>query len=373
MPVFPMEFFSSHKPQATTHKCARVLTRGRRCCGLVSPAALCLLLAACDNPSQITAAVEALKSREEKVAAREQAVAERNQQFQERERQIESTAASLERQRLELEGLKKTLLEEIAITKRQQDALLLRERRGPAPSVTAERVVVIDPSTGEILAEKNANRRAPVASTQKLLTALIILEAGNLDETVTIAKEDSNCAPVKISMNEGEQYSRRQLLTALMIKSFNNIARALARDNAGDVDAFARKMNERAKQLGMENSHFVNPNGLPADEQYSTARDMAKLAQAADALPELRNIVSTRSFAWKRANGSFDVLENTNRVLRTCECCDGMKTGYTEAAGYCLVASGEKEGRRRIVVVLSDTHSGVWKDAEALLLWSLKG
>ena len=190
---------------------------------------------------------------------------------------------------------------------------------------------------------------------------------------MTIAKEDSNCAPVKISMAEGEQYSRRQLLTALMVKSFNNIARALARDNAGSVDAFALKMNHKAESLGMENSHFVNPNGLPADDQYSTARDMSKVALAVDSVPELRQIVSTRTFAWKRSNGSFETLENTNRVLRTCEFCDGMKTGYTDAAGYCLVSSGEKDGRRRIVVVLSDTRDSVWKDSQALLEWSLKG
>jgi D-alanyl-D-alanine carboxypeptidase (penicillin-binding protein 5/6) len=133
------------------------------------------------------------------------------------------------------------------------------------------------------------------------------------------------------------------------------------------------RMNERAKELGMTSSRFVNPNGLPAEGQYSTARDMAVLAQAADALPELRSFVNTRSFAWKRSNGAVDMLENTNRVMRTCKYCDGMKTGYTDASGFCLVASGEKDGQRRIVVVLNDTSSAVWKDAQALLEWSLKG
>jgi D-alanyl-D-alanine carboxypeptidase (penicillin-binding protein 5/6) len=123
----------------------------------------------------------------------------------------------------------------------------------------------------------------------------------------------------------------------------------------------------------MADSHFVNPNGLPADEQYSTAHDMALLARAADARPELHDMVSLQTYEWKRSNGSTEVLQNTNRVLRTYEFCDGMKTGYTDASGYCLVASGEKDGRRRIVVVLSDTSSSVWKDAQALLEWSLKG
>jgi D-alanyl-D-alanine carboxypeptidase (penicillin-binding protein 5/6) len=331
-----------------------------------------LVLSSCDN-GQLTAAVEALKAREEKVASREQASAEREEQFLERERQIAVAAASLDQQRAQLEQLRKTLLDQIAETKRRQEALLLREKRGPAPAVTAQRVAVIDPASGEIFAEKNSDRRGAVASTQKLMTALLVLEAGNLDEMVTITKEDSDCSPVKITLPAGDQYSRRQLLTALMVKSFNNIARALARDNAGSYEAFANKMNARAKELGMTDSNFVNPNGLPEDAQYSTAHDMALLAKAADAQPELRGIVSLRNYAWKRANGTIELLENTNRVMRTYEYCDGMKTGYTDAAGYCLVASGEKDGRRRIVVVLNGTRSGVWKEAQALLEWSLKG
>ena len=359
-----MEFRSEQKP---TRKPGR--WRLASWCGVVAA----FTLASCDDTSHLTVAVEALKSREKKVTARELATQEREQHFVDRERQLAATAADLERQRREIEALRQKLLDEIETAKRQQAALLEREKRGPAPSVNAERVIVVDALNGEVLAEKNADRKAPVASTQKLLTALIIAETGGLDDLVTIAKEDSNCAPVKISMAEGEQYSRRQLLTALMVKSFNNIARALARDNAGSVDAFALKMNHKAESLGMENSHFVNPNGLPADDQYSTARDMSKVALAVDSVPELRQIVSTRTFAWKRSNGSFETLENTNRVLRTCEFCDGMKTGYTDAAGYCLVSSGEKDGRRRIVVVLSDTRDSVWKDSQALLEWSLKG
>jgi D-alanyl-D-alanine carboxypeptidase (penicillin-binding protein 5/6) len=318
-------------------------------------------------------AVEALKAREDKVEVRETASRKREEQFEERERQLAAATASLDRQRAELETLKKKLVDDIAETKRRQEALLLREKRGQAPAVTAQRVAVIDPVSGEILAEKNADRRSQVASTQKLLTALLIIEAGGLDEMVTIEKEDSNCAPVKITLSEGDKYSRRQLLGVLMVKSFNNVARALARDNAGSPELFAEKMNERAKALGMTDSHFVNPNGLPDEEQFSTAHDMALLARAADALPELRGMVSTRFFEWKRANGGVDKFENTNRVLRTYEYCDGMKTGYTDAAGHCLVASGEKDGRRRIVVVLGDTTGGVWKDAQALLEWSLKG
>lgn len=368
-----MEISGDRQITSQNQKPASGRRRGGRDWARYTAVLLCGVLASCDDTSHLTVAVEALKSREKKVSAREASTQEREQQFVDRERQLAAKAADLEKQRREIEALRQNLLDEIEKAKRQQAALLEREKRGPAPTVNAERVIVVDAGNGEVLAEKNADRKAPVASTQKLLTALIIAEAGALDEMVTIAKDDSNCAPVKISMAEGEQYSRRQLLTALMVKSFNNIARALARDNAGSVDAFALKMNHKAESLGMENSHFVNPNGLPADGQYSTARDMSKVALAVDAVPDLRSIISTRTFAWKRANGSFETLENTNRVLRSCEFCDGMKTGYTDAAGYCLISSGEKDGRRRIVVVLSDTRDSVWKDSQALLEWSLKG
>ena len=347
---------------------------GRVCVrrGLAAVLLACCALSACEDSTHLTVAVEALKSREKKIVAREKASVDHEQRLAERERELAESAVAIEKQRTELEELRQTLQEEIARTKRQQDALLERERRGPPPAVSAERIIIIDPRTDEVLLEKNADRKGPVASTQKLLTALLVVEGGNLDLPVTIAKEDSQCAPVKIGMSEGEQYSRRQLLTALMVKSFNDIARAIARDHAGSIEGFVKKMNERARQLGMNSSRFANPNGLPADDQYSTARDMAKIAKIADATREIRSMVSTKSFAFKRPGGRFDILENTNRVLRNCSFCDGMKTGYTDAAGYCLVCSGERDGKRRIVVVLNGTRDDIWKDSEALLEWSLK-
>ena len=271
--------------------------------------AITALLTSCDDTAHITAAVEALKSREKKVVARETAIAKYERQLAdiktqnertlaEKERQLADSAAALERQRAELESVRKALEEQAAKAERQKAALLERERRGPPPSVSAERVLIINPKNNEILLEKNADRRGPVASTQKLLTALIVAESGDLDQIVVAKKEDTQCGPVKIGLNEGEEYSRRQLLTALMVKSFNDIARAIARDNAGSIEAFATKMNTRAKLLGMADSHFVNPNGLPADDQYSTARDMAKLAVAVDAVPAIREMISTRTFAF---------------------------------------------------------------------------
>jgi D-alanyl-D-alanine carboxypeptidase (penicillin-binding protein 5/6) len=227
-----------------------------------------------------------------------------------------------------------------------------------------------------VLFEKNADKRGAIASTTKIMTGILVVENGNLDNIVTVEKSDTQCAPVRLGIKEGEKYSRRQLLSAVLVKSSNDIAQALARDNAGSVEAFVAKMNEKAVALGLQNTHFVNPHGLPGlkadDQPYSTARDLAVIARVADKMRDIRDIVKLQTYKFKKPDGKSLDLANTNRVLRSLGDCDGLKTGYTEAAGYCLVASGERNGRRRIVVILNDTESGVWKDAHALLDWALK-
>ncbi len=295
---------------------------------------------------------------------RENSLVRREQALAEKER-------ALEAQRIEVEQLKNQLSEELDRIRRQQQLHADNAKRGPFPVVRADRVMVVDAKTGDILLEKNPDKRGPVASTQKLLTSLIISESDNLEDYLTVEAPDIDCAPVRIGLKTGEQYQRIQLLTALLVKSSNDIAQALARDNAGSIEAFVDKMNKRAAALGMADSHFVNPHGLPADDQYSTARDMARLALADDANPIIRDIIDVRRFDFPKADGKVIRLENTNRVLHSYPPCDGMKTGYTQLAGHCLVCSGEKDGRRRIVVVLNDNES-VWKDAEALLAWSLR-
>lgn len=330
------------------------------------PLIFSLTLTACGDSAQFTTALEALKEREKKIESQEIA-------YTKRELELAETAASLEKQRAEIETLQNTLEVEFAKLRVQQESLALKLKRGTAPLITSGRAIVIDPATDEVLMDKNADKRLPVASTQKLLTALIIVEAGDLDTLVQIEAADCVCPPVRIGLKAGEQYSRRDLLTALMVKSSNDIAQALARDNAGSIEAFAKKMNARALQLGMKDSRFVNPHGLPADNQYSTASDMAKVAKAADAQPEIRKMIRLQTLSFKKGDGSQISLTNTNRLLKTLPFCDGMKTGYTQLAGYCLIASGEKNGRRRIVVVLNGTDGSIWKDSQALLEWSLKG
>jgi serine-type D-Ala-D-Ala carboxypeptidase (penicillin-binding protein 5/6) len=239
------------------------------------------------------------------------------------------------------------------------------------PKTNAASVIVVDANSGKTLYEKNADQPRPPASTEKLLTALIVAERGFLDQPVTVQQIDTMADPVKLNIKAGDTYQRIDLLRALLVKSPNDVARCLARDNAGSIEAFAVVMNRRARELGAVNSHFVNPNGLPVPGQYSTARDLSLIARAAYANPTIRSIVCLPQLVFRYANGRTRELENTNRLLRRLPYCNGMKTGYTEAAGKCLIASGSRPGREVIVVVLGDTSSRVWRDASALLSWGL--
>ncbi|MBE7496723.1 MAG: D-alanyl-D-alanine carboxypeptidase [Verrucomicrobiaceae bacterium] len=345
-------------------------------------AVLCLAATSCDDPKR----AEQLKWREEEAAAKLAAVAVREAEFAKEKHRILEIQAGFAAERAAIDAARKAaeaervrltaeLAAEIEKTKAVRREIEIRNLRGPIPQISAERCIVIDPASKDVLFEKNADKRGAIASTTKIMTALLVVEAGNLDQIVTVEQSDTQCAPVRLGIKAGETYTRRQLLTAVLVKSSNDIAQALARDNAGSVDAFVTKMNERAVAMGLQNTHFVNPHGLPGlteDQPYSTARELAAIACIADALPEVRGIVRLQSYKFTKPDGKVIDLSNTNRVLRSAAYCDGMKTGYTNAAGYCLVATGERNGRRRIVVLLNDTESGVWRDAQSLLDWALK-
>jgi len=216
---------------------------------------------------------------------------------------------------------------------------------GGVPNTRAAAVIVIDARTGDVLYEKNADAPRAAASTQKLLTGLIIAERGYLDRSVTVAPIDTYAEPTKLNIKAGETYQRIDLLRALLVKSCNDVARCLARDTGGSIEGFAEMMNEKARSLGALNSHFVNPNGLPVPGQYSTARDLSIIARAAYANPTIRSIVSLPQTVFRYSDGRTRELENTNKVLKRLPYCNGMKTGYTDAAGHCLISSGARPGR----------------------------
>ena len=241
----------------------------------------------------------------------------------------------------------------------------------PPPDVKGVSVVVVDANSGDVLYQRNPDEKRPVGSTQKLLTSLIVAEQGNLDKEVVIQPIDEIAEPTTLQLKPGTAYTKGTLLTALLVKSPNDVARTLGRDTGGSIEDFANLMNRKAVSLGMNSSHFVNPNGLPAEDQYSTAADMSKVARAAYANPILRPIMGTKYLPFRYADGHVHMLRNTNQTMRENWFCTGMKTGYTDKAKHCLVSSGSFNGREVITVILGSSKERVFTDSARMLRWAL--
>lgn len=203
-------------------------------------------------------------------------------------------------------------------------------------------------STGTVLEEGNADVKLPMASTTKILTAIIIIEDCNLDEVITVPDEAVGVEGSSIYLQKGEKIDVRDLLYGLMLRSGNDSATALAVYHSGSVEKFASVMCTRATMMGAENSSFTNPSGLPDDNHYTTARDLCKIARYAMQNETFREIVGTKNYT-----GKFKSFVNKNKMLSTCEGANGIKTGYTVKAGRCLVSSCERNGMDIICVVLN--------------------
>lgn len=238
-----------------------------------------------------------------------------------------------------------------------------------APLIHATSAILIDARTGRTLYQKNADEPRQVASTQKLVTALIVAEQDPLEAPVRITREDTTVEPTKVGIRAGESYPRRQLLRAMLVHSANDCASALARSHAGSLSEFAGEMNRLAARCGATCSHFVNPHGLPAS-QHSTARDMARIAFRAYRNPDLRDAVMLHSYCFRYANGRLCNLEPTNKLLLRDPYCNGMKTGFTESAGKCLITSYSKGGRDYILVQLGSHARYIFDDAERMMQWA---
>jgi D-alanyl-D-alanine carboxypeptidase (penicillin-binding protein 5/6) len=240
-----------------------------------------------------------------------------------------------------------------------------------APPLAAQSAIAIDAHSGEVLFQKNADLHRPAASTQKLLTALMIVRRGALDGGLMVMPEDTHVEPTKLGLRSGERYTRRALLEAIMVKSCNDACTALARDHSGSDAAFAMEMNRTAWALGARSSHFANSNGLPAP-QYSTARDLARIAFLAYREPELRRMMRQQHAVFRHNNGRITVLKATNKLLARSPVYTGMKTGYTDAAGRCLVSSGRMSGREVILIQLGSKTRNIFDDAERVMAWAAR-
>lgn len=226
-------------------------------------------------------------------------------------------------------------------------------------AIGARKAILLDGTTGRVLYEKSPDDRSLIASTTKIMTALIVCEQCNVLDRMRIPKEAVGIEGSSMYLREGEVLTLQDLLYGLMLSSGNDAAVALAIYCGGTVEGFAEMMNDKAHLLGLANTHFTNPHGLDAPEHYSTARDLAVLAAYAMKNPIFAKTVSTKSVL---ASGRS--LQNHNKLLWQVEGVDGVKTGYTKAAGRILVSSAFRQGRRLVAVTIDDGSD--WADHKKL-------
>ncbi len=233
--------------------------------------------------------------------------------------------------------------------------------------ISAKSAIVIDGNTGDILFEKNAYEKLPMASTTKIMSALLTLESGDLDKQFTV---DGNAIKVEgssMGLQEGDKVTLRDLCCGMLLPSGNDAANAAAVRVAGSVEKFVEMMNDRADEMGMENTHFVTTSGLDdnTDEHYSTAYDMAKLTSEAMKNEDFREICGLKSVQLCFGNPPYDRwLINTNKLLKNCEGVVGVKTGFTDKARRCLISACDRKGAELICVTLNAPDD--WNDHSRL-------
>ena len=237
-------------------------------------------------------------------------------------------------------------------------AVLLLPQRVEA--IAAQKAILMDAGTGRVLYEKAADSRSLIASTTKIMTALIVCEQCNVLDRMRIPKEAVGIEGSSMYLKEGEVLTLQELLYGLMLQSGNDAAVALAIYCGGTVEGFAQLMNDKAHRLGLTGTHFENPNGLDSPDHYSTARDLAVLTAYAMQNPIFAKTVSTKTVRVGQRH-----LTNHNKLLWRVEGADGVKTGYTKASGRILVSSAQRDGRRLVAVTINDGND--WADHAALL------
>ncbi len=228
-------------------------------------------------------------------------------------------------------------------------------------AISAQSAVVIDAQSGRIIFEKNAYQKRGMASTTKIMTAIVALEKCKPDEIVTVSYKASATEGSSMYLASGEKITVENLLYGLMLNSGNDAATALAEHIAKDIPSFAKLMNEKARKLALHNTSFANPHGLDNENHYSTAYDMAMLTKYALDNEDFKKIVSTKTHTTEtETEGKYRYLTNHNKLLTKYEWCKGVKTGFTKKCGRCLVSYAEKDGVGLIAVTLNAPDD--WND-----------
>lgn len=238
--------------------------------------------------------------------------------------------------------------------------------------ICARAAVVMDVKSGRVLYSKNMSEKLPMASTTKIMTTLVAVESGRLDEIVKVSRRAAAVEGSSIYLREGEKHPVEDLLYAIMLRSGNDASTAVAEHLGGTVENFVTMMNEKAKAIGALNTHFVNPHGLDANGHYTTAYDLALITAYALRNPKFAEIVRTKK---RTIEGPPDVnwdrtMVNKNKMLWQFDGGDGVKTGYTGKAGRCLVSSATRDGMHLVAVVLN--CGPMWEDSSALLEYGFK-
>lgn len=245
-----------------------------------------------------------------------------------------------------------------------------------APSLHASYACVMDSASHRILFGKKENEKVPMASTTKIMTALLTLESGRTEEVVTASAKAASMPKVHLGMKAGNQYVLRDLLYSLMLESHNDTAVAIAEHLGGSVEGFATLMNEKAASLGMKETHFVTPNGLDADGHYSTASDMCLLASYAIKNPAFLKLVQTKTYRFSDQTGKRTYsLSNKDAFLSYYDGALGIKTGFTGKAGFCFVGAAKRNDMVLVSSVLAcgwpPNKSWKWTDTKTLMDYGL--
>ena len=228
------------------------------------------------------------------------------------------------------------------------------------PSVSAQSALVMEKESGRVLYQKNSESQLPMASTTKIMTAIVALEYGDTAAEVEITADAAGTEGSSMYLEAGEKMTLEELLYGLMLSSGNDAAVAIA-EHFGGKETFVNLMNQKAMELGAKNTHFANPNGLPDDSHYSTAHDMALITAYGLSNPKFAEIVSSKSYQISGEGKAYTrTLTNHNKLLRMCEGCIGVKTGFTKAAGRCLVSAAQRDGMTLICVTLNAPDD--WND-----------